>query len=77
VSPEFFFVVVYQLPAMSETDDVSPQEFLKHVREMTESRDREDRKRAADLEKDIAQSREQRRQRRAGNDFPRQLGPLN
>jgi hypothetical protein len=52
---------------MSDPDNVSTQEFLKHVREMTESRDREDRKRAEDLEKDIAQSREQRRQRRAGN----------
>jgi hypothetical protein len=50
----------------SPDKDVSPEDFLRHVREMTEDRDREDRKRAVDLEKDIMRSREQRRQRRAG-----------
>src|ERR1700748_359891 len=49
-----------------DLDQVSPEEFLRHVKQISEERDREDRKRAADLEKDIQQSREQRRKRRAG-----------
>jgi hypothetical protein len=47
-------------------DDLSPQDFLRRVREMTEERDREDRQRVTNIEKDILQSREQRRARRAG-----------
>lgn len=57
-------------------DDVSPEDFLKRVREMTLERDREDRQRAADLEKDIIQSREQRRARRAGEYHPNDMGLL-
>ena len=54
------------LDPLNTEDDVSPEDFLRRVREMTLERDREDRQRAADLEKDILQSREQRRARRAG-----------
>jgi hypothetical protein len=50
-------------------DDLSPQDFLRRVREMTEERDREDRQRVTNIEKDILQSREQRRARRAGKRY--------
>jgi hypothetical protein len=49
-----------------QQDDLSPEDFLKRVKQLTEVRDREDRQRAADLEKDILESREQRKARRAG-----------
>lgn len=52
--------------AQPDDDDSSPQDFLRRVREMTEERDREDRQRVTEIEKDILQSREQRRARRAG-----------
>ena len=47
-------------------DDVSPEDFVRRVRELQLERDRQDRERAADLEREILQSREQRRVRRAG-----------
>jgi hypothetical protein len=52
--------------APNPDDDLSPQDFLRRVRQMTLERDREDKQRATDLEKEISQSREQRRARRAG-----------
>jgi len=53
-------------PDAAHLDDVSPEDFVRRVRELQLQRDRQDRERAADLEKDILQSREQRRVRRAG-----------
>ena len=49
-------------------DDIDPADFLRRVREMTQEKDREDRLRAAALEKDIME----RRARRAGT-FPSRL----
>jgi hypothetical protein len=49
-----------------QEDDVSPEEFLRHVRELGVQKDMEDRKRAEDLEREIQRSREARRARRAG-----------
>jgi hypothetical protein len=53
-------------PDASHLDDVSPEDFVRRVRELQLERDRQDRERAADLEREILQSREQRRVRRAG-----------
>ena len=52
-----------------EDKDVSPEEFLRHVRELGAQKDLEDKKRAEDLEKEIQKSREARRARRAGEYF--------
>jgi hypothetical protein len=51
---------------LHQHDDLSSEDFLRRVKTLTETKDREDRQRAADLEKDIIQSREQRKARRAG-----------
>jgi hypothetical protein len=51
---------------VQQHDDLSSEDFLRRVKTLTETKDREDRQRAADLEKDIIQSREQRKARRAG-----------
>jgi len=57
-------------PEASNVDnDVSPEEFLKRLHQLTSTQEAEDRARAAELEKDILHSREQRRARRAGKTF--------
>jgi hypothetical protein len=52
--------------ASSDTDDLSPSEFVKKIRELGEKKDAEDAERLAALEKEIEQGRREREMRRAG-----------
>jgi hypothetical protein len=49
-----------------EDNEVSPEEFLRHVRQLSTQKDQEDKTRTENLEREIQKSREARRARRAG-----------
>jgi hypothetical protein len=51
----------------SVSEDISPADFVKKIRELGEQRDREDAARFAQLEQDIAKGKEERAARRAGS----------
>lgn len=52
--------------AQESADDITPTEFLKKIRDLSEQRDREDAERYAQLEQSIERDREARRARREG-----------
>jgi hypothetical protein len=52
--------------ASPASDELSPSDFVKKIRELGEKRDHEDAERFAMLERDILQGREERMARRAG-----------